>query len=196
MSATRPLVWRYASLRDQKPATVAASNSWLNTFFSPGPDIFAGETVKRTRLQMNLTFGWQNVTIGAGGDIEHPWYEGLQVTAGLYASPILASTGTPPAPVTDLSDGFWVQNDVLTVHQVVPYDSAFQHQAAEVIYKCDSGTNESFGQRGPYTVDIGTVFLAWEFEGFNTFWDSNDSEFFGWMGGQARWAVLVETAAS
>lgn len=193
MSSARPLLWRYAEHRDQSLAGSAGANSWLNTFYANGPDIEAGETVLRTRLQINLTFGWRSE--GDNTDINQCWYQGQTNIVGLYANPGLASTSAPPSPATGLSDGYWIQNDALTLHQVAYYSGGSGQTTAEAIYKADSGTNESFGKRGPYTIETGSVFLAWDFNSFGAYWLSNDGTFFGWMGGQARWAVLVETAA-
>jgi hypothetical protein len=193
MSATRPLLWKFAKHSDSKPAASSASNSWLNTFYANGPDIEAGQTVIRTRLQIDLVFGWQSVVL-TGGDIEQPFYQDNTNIVGLYAKPTLSTTSAPPSPALSLSDGYWVQNDALTVHRVSYSTNYLGQAAAEVHYKADSGTNESFGKRGPYTVDVGSVFLAWNFSTFAAYWDSDDTEFSGWMGGTARWAVLVESA--
>lgn len=194
MSAARPLLWRYAEHRDQSLSGGAGANDWLNTFYANGPDINAGETVIRARLNINLTFGWRSE--GTDTDINQPWYQGQTNIVGLYANPALPSTSAPPSPATDLSDGYWIMNDALTVHQAAYYSGGSGQTTAEVIYKLDSGTNETFGKRGPYTVDTGSVFLAWDFNSFGEYWLSDDSTFFGWMGGQARWSVLVQSAAS
>jgi hypothetical protein len=187
-------LWKYSEHRDASTAAGAGANSWLNTFFAEGPDIEAGQTVLRTRLQMNLTFGWQSVVL-SGGDIEHPWYEGQTNIVGLYANPGLSATGTPPSPATSLSDGFWVQNNAMTLSQVSYYVNKLGQTSAEAVFKLDTGLSDSFGKRGPYTIDVGGVFLAWDFNAFGSYWLSDDTEFLGWMGGFARWAVLVESAA-
>lgn len=193
MSATRPLQWRYAQHRDASTASGAGANSWLNTFFADGPGITEGETVLRTRLQMNLTFGWQSVAL-TGGDIEHPWYEGTVNTVGLYANPSFAAGGIPPSPATDLSSGFWVQHNVMTLSQVSYYTNYLGQTSAETIWKIDTGLSDSRGRRGPYTVPVGDILLCWDFAPFAAYWLSDDTEFLGWMGGAAQWAVLVETA--
>lgn len=193
MSPTRPLLWKFAKHSDEKPGADVASNAWLNTFYANGPDIEAGQTVLRTRLQITLTFGWQSVSL-TGGDIEQPFYQGQTNIIGLYANPGLDASSPPPSPATSLSDGYWVQNDMLTPHSVNYYTNYLGQTSAEVTYKADSGTNESFGKRGPYTTEVGSVFLAWSFDSFGSWFDSDDSEFLGWMGGAARWAVLVESA--
>lgn len=194
VSITRPLEWRNAFLQDSKPAGSADANFWLENFYAAGPVIQPGETVIRTRLQMNLTFGWQSVAL-EGGDIEHPWYEAQQNIVGLYANPGRELADGSEDPSEDVSDGFWIQNDALTLHQVAYNTNYLGQTMAETVWKCDSGTNESFGKRGPYTAEFGTVFLAWNFNNTGNYWNSDDTEFLGWMGGQARWAVLVQKAS-
>lgn len=182
-------------MSDQKPAASAGSNTWLETFYVNGPDIEQGQTVLATRLQISMVFGWQSVVL-TGGDIEQPFYQGMQVLAGLYANPGLSAVDSPPSPSTTLSDGYWQQNNMLTPHSVNYSTNYLGQAAAEVVFKFDSGTSVSRSKRGPYTIDVGSVFLAWDIFTFGSWFNSDDSEFLGWMGGAARWAVLVETAPS
>lgn len=194
MSSIRPFQWRYAQLRDQSTGAGSGANHWLSTYHWPGPDIAAGETVIRTRLQMNMTFGWSSNLV-PGTDIDQPWYQGQSVLAGLYADPTLPSTDAPPSVGLDVSDGNWIMNDAMTVHAVNYYTNVHSQTSAEVTFKIDTGLSESFGKRGPYTVDPGTVSLVWDIQSFSTYYELNETAFFGWMGGQARWAVLVQEAA-
>jgi len=194
MTVTRPWQWRYKSLTDQGLASNPAVY-WRTNSFAPGPDILAGETVMRSRLQISLVFG-----VGSLGGTDVPLslvsWQAQQIRVGLYADKTLPSTDPPPGVATDVSDGNWIMNDIMTVHQVNYWTDPVGNNNQEIIYKYDSGTSDSEGRRGPYTVDVGTVHLVWDFSDLGPWYLVDDGTYLGWQGGQAMWTVGVLGAPS
>lgn len=193
MSLARPLQWRYGHLADSSTATGLGANQWTHLPYKNLIDVLEGETVIRTRLQAWLSFGVQSL-VPSGPQNITLWYQDMNVQMGLYASPSLAGTGVPNAVSTDTSDGNWIQQELMSVHQVVYFNNPGFNTISEVIFKIDTGLSESFGKRGPYTVPSGGLFLVWNFASTDLFWQLNDLDYYGYMGGVAKVSALIETA--
>jgi len=193
MSSVRPLQWRYKNVADQATATGYAASIWGHSNFYPAIGLATGETVIRTRLQLNLMFGVQGLA-PTTFPLPQLWYQGMIVRVGLYCDPTLPFTSTPPDVEVDTSDGGWLMNDLLMPRLVNYGNEQGGNSWAEVNFQTDAGTFQSFGKRGPVTAATSGVYLCWFFNSADTFWELNSTDFFGYMGGSSQVSALVMTA--
>lgn len=193
MSLARPLIWRYGQVTGSATAPGFFSTEWGEADYRSVIFVAAGETVLRTRLQGFLSFGVQGQS-GPTFNVPQLWYHDMSVRMGVYCNPALASDGVPSSVGVDTSDGWFVQSELMTPHAINYYAQPAGGAQEEVLFKCDAGTSQSFGKRGPYTVEEGAVFLCWEFAASDTFWLLDDEAFFGYMGGVMQVSALIQTA--
>lgn len=150
-----------------------------------------GETVLRTRLETHIVLGMSNSSPSTTvSDLSI--LGATQIDMGLYCNPAVAVPYGPQAANASVLDGHWLQLNTATLHSTNDWEDASGVLHMHGNYKFDSGTSQSFAQRGPCTAASG-VYLAWFFDNvFTPFWAATGPPLAGEFGIRVRASVLVK----
>jgi len=161
-------VWdSFVLTHNASPGNFATSTLGLATS-AHASSVPAGQTIVRTRLQVNLAISLLN-TAPATQDGRQYEAGGTGIWFGLYMDKTGVITSPPAINDTGSEDGNWLQKNMLTLRGTDDILHNTNTQIFTAYYACDDGTYDSEGMRGPAASAL-FVYLVWALQSSGTPW--------------------------